>query len=122
MEIATGIDLVEIDRFRQLKPEILERFYKRVYTPSELEYIADLFERAAGLFAAKEAVVKAMGCGIGPVSWQEVEITHSKEKQPNVRLHNNAAEIARGMSIKQWSISISHTKKHATAVAVALID
>ena len=87
MEIATGIDLVEIRRFRELKPEILARFYRRVYTRSEREYIGDSFERAAGLFAAKEAVVKAMGCGIGPVGWQDVEIIHSNEKQPFVRLH-----------------------------------
>lgn len=122
MEITTGIDLVEIDRFRNLKPEILERFLKRVFTEQELAYIANSFERAAGIFAAKEAVVKALGCGIGPVSWQDVEINHSIEKQPGILLHKKAAEIARGKVIKQWSVSISHTKMHATAVAVALIE
>lgn len=122
MQITTGIDLVEIERFRNLKPEILERFFQRVYTQSELVYIANSFERAAGIFASKEAIVKALGCGIGPVSWQDVEIVHSDEKQPGVQLHEKAAEIAAGKAIKQWSISISHTKHHATAIAVALIE
>lgn len=122
MEIASGIDLVEIDRFRQLKPEILKRFFQRVFTQSELDYIASSFERAAGIFAAKEAVVKTMGCGIGPVSWQEVEIKHSSESKPYVQLHHKAADIGKEMAIKQWSISISHTKNLATAVAVALMD
>ena len=122
MEITSGIDLVEVERFRQLKPEILKRFYQRVFTQHERAYIASSFERAAGLFAAKEAIVKALGCGIGPVSWQEVEITHTAENQPLVRLSSNAAALAERMAIRQWSLSISHTKDHATAMAVALMD
>ena len=122
MEITSGIDLVEVERFRQLKPEILKRFYQRVFTQHERDYISASFERAAGLFAAKEAIVKALGCGIGPVSWQEVEITHTAENQPLVRLSSNAAALADRMAIRQWSLSISHTKDHATAMAVALIE
>lgn len=122
MSITSGIDLVEVERFRQLKPEILKRFYSRVFTKSEQEHIGSSFERAAGLFAAKEAIVKALGCGIGPVSWQEVEVMHNTEGNPQVQLHNSALDMAKTMAIVQWSLSISHTRQHATATAIALIE
>jgi holo-[acyl-carrier protein] synthase len=122
MQTTCGIDLVEVERFRQLKPEILKRFYERVFTQHERDYIGSSYERAAGLFAAKEAIVKALGCGIGPVSWQEVEITHTAENQPQVHLSSNAAARADRMAIRQWSLSISHTKDHATAMTVALME
>lgn len=122
MKIASGIDLVEIERFRQLKPEILKRFFERVYTPAEREHIGASFERAAGLFAAKEAVVKALGCGIGPVGWQEVEIRHQGEGNPVASLHGRAAALAKEKGILDVSLSISHTREHATAVAVAIME
>jgi holo-[acyl-carrier protein] synthase len=122
MKIASGIDLVEIERFRQLKPEILKRFLERVYTPAEREHIGASFERAAGLFAAKEALVKALGCGIGPVGWQEVEIRHQGEGNPVASLHGRAAALARELGILDISLSISHTREHATAVAVAIME
>ncbi len=122
MKIASGIDLVEIERFRQLKPEILKRFFERVYTPAEREHIGASFERAAGLFAAKEALVKALGCGIGPVGWQEVEIRHQGEGNPVASLHGRAAALAKEKGILDVSLSISHTREHATAVAVAIME
>ena len=122
MKIASGIDLVEVERFRQLKPEILKRFYDRVFTPAERQHIGNSFERAAGIFAAKEAMVKALGCGIGPVGWQEVEIEHESEGNPVARLYGRAATLAQRKGINEISISISHTREHATAVAVAMLD
>ena len=77
--IFTGIDLVEIDRFINLNPAVRKRFYRRVFTESELGYIGESFNRAAGIFAAKEAVAKALGCGIGPISWQDIIIRHRKK-------------------------------------------
>ncbi len=122
MKIATGIDLVEVERFRQLKPEILKRFYERVFTEAERQHIGGSFERAAGVFAAKEAIVKALGCGIGPVGWQEMEIEHESEGNPVARLYGHAAALAQGKGINEISISISHTREHATAVAAAIMD
>jgi len=66
--VLSGIDLVEIARFRALNPAIRARFYQRVFTQEERTYAGASLQRAAGLFAAKEAAVKALGCGIGPVS------------------------------------------------------
>lgn len=120
MKAMSGIDLVEIDRFRQLNPEILRRFLERVFTFGERTYIAASFEKAAGLFCAKEAAAKALGCGIGPVSWQELEITHTAEGNPQINLHGNARRLASRLGIISFSVSISHTRQYATAVALAL--
>jgi holo-[acyl-carrier protein] synthase len=122
MKITNGIDLVEIERFRQLKPEILTRFYERVFTPRELSHIGSSFERAAGLFAAKEAIVKALGCGIGPVGWQEVEIQHQSEGNPVAYLYGQAASLAKEKGIHEISLSISHTREYATAIAMAIME
>jgi len=119
-KIFSGIDLVEISRFRQLNPVIREKFFERVFTKDERDYIAESFQRAAGMFAAKEAVAKALGCGIGPVSWQEIQIIHNSDKQPEVVLRGNAEEKARSLNIELWSISITHTKDTAAAIAVAV--
>ena len=120
--IFSGIDMVEINRFSRLDPAIRKRFYVRVFTSEELNYIGDSFNKAAGIFAAKESVAKALGCGIGPISWQDIAISHTPDNQPKVTLLSNAQEKARALHIKQWSISITHTKKTAAAIAVATAD
>lgn len=120
--IFSGIDLVEINRFIELNPAVRERFFKRVFTQDELIYINDSNQRAAGIFAAKEAITKALGCGIGPIHWVDIEITHSVEKQPLVRLHARAKEKSDSLCITSWSVSITHSKKTAAAVAVATAE
>lgn len=122
MRTCCGIDLVEIDRFRNLKPEILNRFFQRVFTKEELDYIGGRMERAAGLFAAKEAVVKVLGCGIGPVSWQEIKVLHTNQGAPTIILLGNAVKIANSMRASGWSLSISHTRHLANAVAFCLLS
>jgi holo-[acyl-carrier protein] synthase len=120
--IFSGIDMIKIDRFSQLDPAIRKRFFTRVFTSEELDYIGESFNKAAGIFAAKEAVAKALGCGIGPISWQDITISHTPENQPKVTLLSKAQEKAKTLHIKQWSISITHTKKTAAAIAVAAAD
>ncbi len=120
--IFSGIDMIKIDRFSQLDPAIRKRFFTRVFTSEELDYIGESFNKAAGIFAAKEAVAKALGCGIGPISWQDITISHTPENQPKVTLLSKAQEKAKTLHIRQWSISITHTKKTAAAIAVAAAD
>jgi holo-[acyl-carrier protein] synthase len=122
MEIFSGIDLVEIDRFRQLNSAIRMRFFKRVFTVDELTYIQDMDQRAAGIFAAKEACAKALGCGIGPINWVEIEISHTSQNQPQICLHGKAKEMALSNNISAWSVSITHTKKSAAAVVIAAVN
>lgn len=118
----SGIDLVEISRFRGLNPLIKKRFYERVFTEEERTAIGNSFERAAGIFAAKEALVKALGCGIGPVSWQEVGIGYDSSGKPVAVLAGAAKTASDKLGISEWSVSISHTQSSAVAVAVALAD
>ncbi len=120
--IFSGIDMIEIDRISRLDPSIRKKFFTRVFTSEELNYIGESFNKAAGIFAAKEAVAKALGCGIGPISWQDIAISHTQDNQPIVTLLSRAQEKAKTLHIKQWSISITHTKKTAAAIAVAAAD
>jgi holo-[acyl-carrier protein] synthase len=118
-KLFSGIDLVEIARFRDLNPQILERFYKRVFTHDERNYVAASYERAAGIFAAKEALVKALGCGIGHVIWQEVAIRYDEQGKPLPELSGKAKATEQALGISGWTLSISHTQANAVAVAVA---
>jgi holo-[acyl-carrier protein] synthase len=120
--LRTGIDLIEIDRLEELNPAIRERFLQRVFTFNELEESRGQLPTLAGRFAAKEAVAKALGCGIGPISWQEIEIRRGEQGQPVLKLSGNAQRIAGDQGLTTWSISISHTRQHAVAVAVASAD
>jgi holo-[acyl-carrier protein] synthase len=123
-KLFSGIDLVKVERFRELNPQILERFFVRVFTRDERGYIAGSFERAAGIFAAKEAMVKALGCGIGVVSWQEVAIRYEDTGRPLPELTGKAKAAEKALGIVEWSVSISHTRNSAVSMAVAysLVD
>ena len=120
ISLRTGIDLIEIDRLETLNPRIRERFMERVYTTNELEDSRGGWASLAGRFAAKEAVAKALGCGIGPVVWKEIEIRRGTQGEPVLELHGKARQMAGELGLHTWSISISHTRTHAAAVAVAL--
>ena len=120
MILRSGIDLVEINRFSDLKPDLRERFLHRVFTEQELEDCGGHNQKFAGRFAVKEAVAKALGTGIGPVSWKDIEIITRETGEPFLVLHNKANEIAKNLGLVQWSISISHTSEHAIGLAVAL--
>jgi len=120
--LRSGIDLVDVQRLADLKPAIRERFLRRVYTPRELQACQGSFESLAGRFAAKEAVAKALGVGIGPVAWQEIEIFAAASGEPVLQLHGAARAAAEQQGLQTWSISISHTRTQAIAMAVALGD
>lgn len=115
MRIQTGIDLIEIERFKKLEPAIRKRFIHRVLTKKEQAEIRDADASLAGKFAAKEAVVKALGCGIGPVSFQDLEILHDKNGRPILNLKKKALTLAHELGLKEWSISISHSRHYAVA-------
>lgn len=122
ISITNGVDLVDIERFENLNPAIKERFLKRVFTVSELAETGKAFQHLAGKFAAKEAAAKALGCGIGPVSWQDLEILNDADGRPQLFLHGPAKITAENTGWFSWSISISHTKFNAVAVVNALME
>jgi holo-[acyl-carrier protein] synthase len=122
IEVTTGIDLVEVNRLRTIKAAIKERFLSRVYTPGELEDCNARETSLAGRFAAKEAAAKALGCGIGSIHWQDVEIRLDKSGKPVLNLYGRALEIAHEQAWISWSVSISHSSNYAIACVTALID
>jgi holo-[acyl-carrier protein] synthase len=118
--LATGVDLVEIERLKEVIERHGERFLQRVFTPQELAEVGGNIASLAGRFAAKEAVSKALGTGIGPVSWREIEILRGSQREPVLRLYGSAAILAQQRELNQWSISLSHTEQYAIALAVAV--
>lgn len=118
--LRTGVDLVEIHRLKDLAPAIRERFIQRVLTEREQAENCDSLESLAGRVAAKEAVAKALGCGIGPLGWRSIEVERAESGAPLLHLHGKAQAEAARLGLQQWSLSISHTREHAVAVAVAI--
>lgn len=120
MIVRTGIDLIEIERIQQAIARHGERFLQRIFTPPELQACSGKAESLAARFAAKEAVSKALGTGIGPVGWREIEIVGSEVEAPRVRLHGRAAQVAARLGVTSWSLSLTHGRAIAAAVVVAL--
>lgn len=119
--IRCGIDLIENRRIEEGIARLGERFLNRFFTPGERADCEDKPHRLAARLAAKEAVAKALGTGIGDVGWRDIEIRCNNERgRPTLHLHSAAAKIAAEMGLTQWDISLTHTAEYASAVAVAL--
>ncbi len=121
--IGHGIDAVEVARIGRLLDERGERFGERCFTGAERAYADSSrrrIEHYAARFAAKEAVMKALGTGWAQgVGWTDIEVTRDDAGRPGVRLHGVAAEIAGRLGITRWSISLTHTGTVAVASVIA---
>jgi holo-[acyl-carrier protein] synthase len=119
MNFRNGVDLVEIERFEQIDQKILKRFINRVFTSNEQEICRDRMASYAGRFAAKEAVAKTLGTGIGEIKWKDIEILKGSQGEPLLILHGNALEKSNELGLSNWSLSISHGKQIAIAFVIA---
>jgi len=117
--LAIGVDIIETERVAQSVARFGDRFLKRVFTEQELAYCNGRIGSLAARWAAKEAVAKALGTGIGDVSWQEIEVVNNNRLCPSVRLHGAATELAAQLGIAGFALSLSHTTEHAVAFVVA---
>ncbi|MEO0561189.1 MAG: holo-ACP synthase [Chloroflexota bacterium] len=113
-----GIDAIEIDRVAASYNRFGDRFLRRFFTPPEAAYCNGQPHRLAARIAAKEAVAKALGTGIGDVSWQEIEIYHDGRGRPLLRLHGAAADVASEFGLTEWDISLTHSETVASAICV----
>lgn len=120
MFVNTGIDLIEIDRLQVAIQRHGNRFLHRIYTLQELKQAGDKTASLAARFAAKEAVSKALGSGIGKVWWQEIEVLNGSQGEPLLHLYGKAQTMAIQLGLKTWSLSLSHTHRYAVAVAIAM--
>ncbi len=116
-----GLDLCEIARMEPLEQD--GRFLARYFTEAEVAYIrsreAGAAQTLAGMFAAKEAVLKALGTGLS-LPMQEIEITHTETRQPQITLHGRAAQTLADRGGGQLMVSITHEAGMAAAVVVWL--
>ncbi len=113
-----GVDLVEVKRVEKACRHWGERFKARIFTPAELELCEGRPQCLAARFAAKEAVAKALGTGIGPVDWKEIEVLRDGSGKPCLKLSGKALERAMELGVKGWSISLAHSRTMAVAIVV----
>jgi holo-[acyl-carrier protein] synthase len=122
--VGIGTDIVECVRIGRMIAEHGELFLQRVYTDKEIRYCRSrrqATEHFAGRWAAKEAVLKALGTGWRRnISWRDVEIRNDASGQPRVAVRGEAKEIARKMQLQDMLITVSHCRTFATAVAIAI--
>ena len=122
MIFGIGTDIVEVDRIREFSNKFGEKFLNRILLPTEQKYCLNYTDPApyiAGRFAAKEAIAKAFGFGIGEkIGWHDMEIVREESGKPNVQLHGKAQLLMDKTGSKKVQITLSHTNKHATATAI----
>jgi holo-[acyl-carrier protein] synthase len=121
MIIGVGTDLIEIGR---VKAAITRRpgLKNRIFSPQELEYCLakpDPWPSLAARFAAKEAVMKAMGVGIGACAFHAIEVIKEEASPPAIRLYGKALALARKKGISHWHLSLTHHRDDAMAFVIA---
>lgn len=122
MILGVGIDIIEVGRIQASYEKFGDRFLKRILHDNEIAYC--LSHKMPGpflaaRFAAKEAISKAFGTGIGThLSWQDMEVARRPSGEPYVILHGNGQKLLAERGGRVVLISLSHTQEHATAVAI----
>jgi holo-[acyl-carrier protein] synthase len=122
--IAVGVDVVDLDRFESVISR-QSSFLDRVFTSGEREYCDTAkaasvrCQRYAARFAAKEAVMKALGCGLGAYGFHDVEVARDDSGEPSLVVNGKAAVLADERGISRWMLSLTHSDLVAVAVVVA---
>jgi holo-[acyl-carrier protein] synthase len=124
--LGIGMDIVETKRIAESMERFGERFLKRVFSEGEVAYAKSMKQpqlHLAARFAAKEAISKAFGTGIGhQMGWRDLEIVREPNGQPRVVLHGKAEAHARARGVQAVHVSLSHTTEYGAASAVVVAD
>lgn len=122
MIVGLGLDIAEIDRIQAAITRHGAPILERLYTPAEVAYCEshrNKFERYAGRFAAKEAAMKALGTGWRRgVRWRDIEIIRERSGKPTLALKGAAKRIAEGLSVRNISVTITHSGNLALAEVI----
>ena len=121
MNISCGTDILETERMKNAAQRWDKAFLKRIFTEREIEYSMNkrfYFEHLAARFAAKEAVFKAFGEGFTSANFKDIEIINDENGKPNVFLKGDMEKLGRKQNIEGISVSMSHTKTYAQAMAI----
>jgi holo-[acyl-carrier protein] synthase len=122
MILGTGIDLVEVARIESAHTRFGERFLSRILKPDEIAYCMAQKRPGpflAARFAAKEAISKAFGTGIGAqLGWLDMEVRRKESGEPYVILHDKGLTLMENRKATRVHLSLSHTENHATAIAI----
>ncbi|HJT82516.1 MAG TPA: holo-ACP synthase [Chthoniobacterales bacterium] len=120
--IGIGVDLVECERIQHSLDRFGDRFLRRVFTDGEIEYSTAMkfpARHLAARFAAKEAVSKAFGTGIGKtMGWRDIDVRKKESGEPYLVLSGGAEDLAKERGVAKASITLSHTDHHAMAMIV----
>lgn len=119
MILRNGVDLIEVKRIAEAIERHGDRFLDRIFTETEQKECHGRIPSLAARFAAKEAAAKALGCGIGDVSWLEIEVRSDEKKAPYLVLYGEGERLAKQLKLTTWSVSLSHTENQAIAFVVA---
>jgi holo-[acyl-carrier protein] synthase len=117
-EHAVGIDIIEIARVRRVLEHHQGRFLERVYTPLEIAFCRGRLPELAARFAAKEAVMKALGTGVRGIKWRDIEVLPNPRGKPLIALYGTAAARAEAIGLHELDVSLSHSRAYAIAAVV----
>ena len=118
MTLASGVDIIEISRVKQVLERYGQRFLDRVYTAGEIAYCRGRAPNLAARFAAKEATMKALGTGVRGVGWKDIEVVRHESGAPSVLLHGRGKRRAQQLGVREISLSLSHSREYAVAFVV----
>jgi holo-[acyl-carrier protein] synthase len=112
-----GVDIIEIERVNRVVRKWGGRFLNRVYTEKE-QMLCHSVPELAARFAAKEAVMKALGTGISGAGWREIEVLSDRRGKPLIHLHGKARLRAKRLGLDGLEVSLSHCRHYALAVVL----
>src|SRR5699024_5890660 len=121
--IKTGVDIVDINRIERIFSAKKDKFLKKVFTGKEIEYFSKRKYKVnsiAGIFAAKEAISKVLGSGIGYINWHDIEVLHNERGKPYININAKLDNKMKELGLSNLDISISHERNYAIAFAIGI--
>ncbi len=116
--LVTGVDIIEIERIKNVFERYGDKFLNRIYTVGEIRYCRGRAPQLASRFAAKEAVMKLLGTGIRGVHWSHIEVVRGRGQAPTILLHGTALARAKRIGVEYVALSLSHSRDFAVATVV----